>query len=553
MKKKFIAFMLAAFMLMSLSACAEKPAPATNNGTENSEKPQQETAPAQAGSDRIESLTIAISNDENTLAPFTYVSGTGKVVNRLIYDTLFTTNEENEIVPWMVEDDFEVDEDTKVFTLKLKEGQKFHDGSPVTAEDIKFSFLYPADQNVAELRKIAGKIESIDVLDELTMKFTLKETDINFMRDGFCVARIFPKALYENESDGTLVTESIGSGMYRLVEYKVGQYYKFEAVDDYFAGMPKVKTINMPIMEDSNAIQQAMLSGELASATSTIGVETLDVFESLDSMKVFASAGYRPSIMNINNGRYPLDQPEFRDALTYAIDVKGIMETLYGEYVHIGTRGLIQSDLPYAADGLDYVHDIEKANAILDKMGYTEKNTKGIRLDSNGDALSFEILVYSTNTGHIRTAEMMMEQLKAVGIELNINAMEMDTVDAYVWPDFEVSKGRDYDFSMWGWSSTLSMQYLITLCSSDFDIGTYNVCGYKNDEFDAIVSGDFKDVSNMEEMEKVLLELQEIVSKDPPLITFGYPDNLQVCNIDQYDGWVPVKGGNIINPYSFLP
>ena len=540
MKRKFLSLFLAAVAVVSLSACGggagESSAPSSDGGAEG----------------QAESLTIAITNDENTLAPYTYVSATGLTVNRLIYDTLFTTDENNEIIPWMVEEDYTV-EDARVYTMTLKEGLRFHNGQPVTAEDVAFSFTYPATQSVAGLRSIANQVESVEVLDERTLRFTLTESDVNFLRDGFCVMRIVCKSVYDGVEDATQVTESVGSGMYRLVDYRVGQYYRLEAVEDYFAGTPRVKTINLPIMENDSAVQQGLLAGELDASTSTIGVEVLDTFRSLPQMTVYASAGYSPMLMNINNGRPPLDEADFRRAMAYAIDVNGIMGTLFGEYCQPGTRGLVRSDLPYAVPGLEYTYDPQAADQLLDSLGYTERNSGGIRLDQAGNPLELELLVYANNPIRIRAAELVAQQLAQVGISIQVTALEMDTVDAYVWPDFDVTKGRDYDLAMWGWGSSISMSYLVQLCAGDLAIGSDNLCGYQNDQFDALVASDYLGVTSTEEMTALLQQLQPIVADDIPLINFGFADTLQVCNTGAYDGWVPVMGGNVVNIFSFLP
>ena len=131
MKKKICALLLAAVACLGLAAC----------GGSNGED---------VGGT---ALTIAITNDENTLAPFTYVSSTGLTVNRLIYDTLFTTDLENNLVPWMVEEDYTV-ENSQVFTFRLVEGQTFHNGEPVDAEAVRFSFTYPATQVNSTQRRI---------------------------------------------------------------------------------------------------------------------------------------------------------------------------------------------------------------------------------------------------------------------------------------------------------------------------------------------------------------------------------------------------------------
>ncbi|MDD5953482.1 MAG: ABC transporter substrate-binding protein [Oscillospiraceae bacterium] len=416
----------------------------------------------------------------------------------------------------------------------------------------KFSFEYPADKNVAGLRKIADKIEKIETPDDKTVVFTLKNSDINFARDGLSVMRIICKDVYDGVKDPTTVKESIGSGMYKLTEYKTGEYYKLEAVEDYFRGTPQVSKINMPIVTDATAVQQGILSGEFAAATSSIGVEVVDTFKNTSGLTVYANDGYAPTILNFNNGEKALQDVKFRQALSYAIDVNDICKTLYGDYAAVGTRGLIRSDMEYAVGGLEYVHDTEKAAQLLDELGYTKTNGDGYRLDKDGKVLDFDILTYSGNTIRARIAELDAEDLKEVGIKATVKSMEMDTVDAYVWPDFEVSKGRDYDMSTWGWSSSNTPSFLVSLCSSDYSIGTYNVMGYKSDKFDQIVTEQYDKVTTMEQMTSMLEELQNVVAEEIPCLVIAYPDSLQVCNTDQYNGWESGKGLNVVNVFSFL-
>ena len=542
---KIAAALLAGTMAVSLglTGCGEQSA-----GTEPSQATSQAT---QQSTTKADSLTIAITNDENTLAPYTYVSGTGLVANRLIYDTLLTIDKDNNIIPWMV-DDYTVSDDSKVYTMKLLDGQKFHNGNPVTAEDVKFSFEYAADKNVAGLRKIADKVEKIETPDEQTIIFTLKNTDINFARDGLAVMRIINKDVYDGVTDPTTVKESIGSGMYKLVEYKTGEYYKLEAVEDYFRGAPQVSKINMPIVTDATAVQQGILSGEFAASTSTISVEVVDTFKNTPNLEVYSNDGYAPTILNFNNGEEAMQDVKFRQALSYAIDVNDICKTLYGDYATVGTKGLIRSDMDYSVSGLEYVHDVEKAAQLLDELGYTEKNGDGYRFDKNGKVLDFDILTYSGNTIRARIAELAVEDLKEVGIKATVKSMEMDTVDAYVWPDFEVSKGRDYDMSTWGWSSSNTPTFLVSLCSSDYSIGTYNVMGYKSDNFDQIVTDQYSKVTSMDQMTSMLKELQTVVADEIPCLVIAYPDSLQVCNTQHSNGWESGKGLNIVNVFSFL-
>ena len=530
--KRFLICLLAVMMILSLTACGKKDA--ADAPVKNKES---------SAADVTDAVVIAITKDENSLTPYTYVTATGTVVNRLIYDTLFTTDLDNNIIPWMVEDDYRIEDGYKSYTFTLIEGQKFHDGTPVTTADIEYTLLHQKTD--------PDDIESIEIIDDRTMTIRLKASDMNYMRNTLVETRIICKAQYENAEDPATVNDPIGSGMYRLKEYKVGEYYIFEAMEDYFKGTPKVKTINMPIMEDATAVQSALLSDQIAAATSSIGIEMIDTFKAKEGMEILAGAGYGPMVMNFNNGTAPFDDPAFRNALTYAIDVKGIMQTLYGEYCTVGTKGIIRPDMPYSVAGLDYVYDSAKANSILDEAGYA-MGADGIRTDKNGDPCNIEILVYSGSTARIRTAELAKEQLKTIGVNMEVKVMEMDTVDAYVWPDFDVAQGRDYDAAMWGWGTSIRPNFLATLLSSDYVIGNCNVCGYQSDAMDAIVTGAYANAQTEEALYAALGDMQKLAAEDPSLICFGFADSLQACNTKLYDGFKAGKGTNVVNIYSFL-
>ena len=533
LKKTTILFCMA----ILLSGCSKT----SDNKTSNAHQTEPE-----------KTLIIAINNDENSLTPFNYVSGTGLIVNRLIYDTLLTQDKDGKIIPWMVEDDYHVSDDNRIFTFKLKDGQFFHNGQPVLSEDVKFSFEYPANKNAAIFRKIANAISTIETPDEKTIIFTLKKPDITFELDGFSRMRIIPKSLYQDQEDASLIKSAVGSGMYKLVEYKTGQYYKLEAVQNYFKGNISVKNINMPIVVDKTAVQQGLLSGQFAAATSGIGIETVDLFKSKPGAEICASAGYSPLMLNLNNEQKNLSNLKIRQALAYGIDVNSISKTLYGNYALAGSRAIIRSDLDYSKKGLEYQFDKNRAISLLQEAGYKKINSEGYRLDEKDNILSFEIITYSGDTIRSRLAELVTAYLKEIGIKTTVKAMEMDTVDSYVWPDFEVSKGRNYDIATWSWSNTNTPTFLISLASSDFSTGIYNVMGYKSKRFDEVINEKYANLSNMMQMSNLLHELQDIVAEEIPAIVIAYPDSLQVCNKKQHSAWVTGKGMNIVNIFSFL-
>lgn len=535
-------FMAAALTVALATGCSQQQ-------TEQSSNSSQSTS-----SVAVDSLTIAISADENTLTPFTYVHGSpGFDAMSLIYDTLFVRAPDNTIIPWMVKE-YSVENDSKVYHITLEDGLKWHDGQPLTAEDVKFTFEYVLTQSRTRFSAIGKKVENIEVKNDKEFIITLKETDVNFINNSLTDLRIIPKHIYENEADATAVTSSVGSGMYQLVEYKSGEYYKLEAMEDYFKGSPKVKNLNLPIMTDKSSIQQGIIAGQLAGSTTSVSAAVLDTFNNASGIDILKADGYAPTMLYFNCEREPFNNAKFRQAISLGIDMDTIIQQVALGHATKGTPNFIREDLEEAEKGLSYEYNVDKANQILDEIGYHQKNSEGIRLDANGSPLQFSLLTYSDSTNRVRAAELISAQLKEIGIDVEVTSMESTAVDDKVWPEFDVSKGRDFDMTMWGWSAPVMLNggSLAALCSSDYAIGNDNIGGYKNDAFDQLVSN-YQSATTIEEANEASKEMQKFIANEYPFITLYYDDNLYACNTSMYDGWVASKSGSTLNVFSFLP
>ena len=523
-------------------------------GCSQQQNEQSSSSNQSASSATVDSLTIAISADENTLTPITYVHGSpGFDAMSLIYDTLFVRAPDNTIIPWMVKE-YSVENDSKVYHITLEDGLKWHDGQPLTAEDVKFTFEYVLTQSRTRFSAIGKKVENIEVKNDKEFTITLKETDVNFINNSLTDLRIIPKHIYENEADATVITSSVGSGMYKMVEYKSGEYYKLEAMEDYFKGSPKVKNLNLPIMTDKSSIQQGIISGQLAASTTSVSAAVLDTFNNASGIDILKADGYAPTMLYFNCEREPFNNAKVRQAISLGIDMDTIIQQVALGHATKGTPNFIREDLEEAEKGLSYEYNVEKANQILDELGYNQKNSEGIRLDANGSPLHFSLLTYSDSTNRVRAAELISTQLKEIGIAVEVTSMESTAVDDKVWPEFDVSKGRDFDMTMWGWSAPVMLNggSLAALCSSDYAIGNDNIGGYKNDAFDQLVSK-YQSAATIEEANEASKEMQKFIANEYPFITLYYDDNLYACNTSMYDGWVASKSGSTLNVFSFLP
>ena len=500
-----------------------------------------------------ESLIIAIHTDESTLTPFTYVRGyPGIEVMRLIYDSLFAMDKNNEPIPWMARE-YAVDSEFRVFSITLHDNLQWHDGVKVTSEDVQFAFTYALSQSNSRWIRIANQIEEIVIHDELSFEIILRESNPNFIAQALADFPIYPKHIYQGLARAE-DAPTIGSGPYRLVEYRIGQYYRLTRVEDYFMGMPKVENIIMPIMTDTTSIFQALRAGQIDATTAHLPPELISVFSDNREINVDVGMGLATTILQLNNEVYPFNIKEFRQAIAYAIDTDDLVQTVLLGYGDRGSLGFFHPSLPHGVEELVFDRNIARSNELLDRLGFTERDRQGIRSDKYGNILEFELLVSANNPIRIRTAEIVAEHLEEVGIDIRVVSLEAGTLDNLVWPGFDVARGRNYQMAMWGWSAPTQMRTdaLVELLASDTSLGNLNIGGYRSSSFDELVL-ELQNTLDAEDRLKIIKEMQHIIADEVPFITLYYPQIAVAYNRDAYDGYVMQKGIGIINKFSFLP
>ncbi|MGL5693227.1 MAG: ABC transporter substrate-binding protein [Peptostreptococcaceae bacterium] len=499
--------------------------------------------------DNNSKLVIGVHKDENNITPYTYITGApGLDLVNLVYDKLFILDKDNNVIPWMVEEDYKVSEDFKTFEFKLVANQKWHDDNPLTAEDIKFALEYAKEQKNAKARII----DSVEVKDELSFVITLSESNMDFISDGLTNIFMVPKHVHEKYEKAEEVKETIGSGIYKLKEYKVGEYYKFEANEEYFKGAVNPKEIYMPIITDSTAMFQAIKSGEIATTTMGLSPELLETFSSDENIEILNSPGFATTLFQFNTERELLKNSNVRNAISKAINIDEIIETVMLGYSQKGNPGFFSKELNYANKDLEFKYNVDEAKKMLEKEGY-KLNKDNVLENDKGEKLSFELLVYSSSASRIRMAEMIKEDLKQVGIEIKITSLDATTVDELVWPGFDVAQGRDFDMSMWGWSAgtQLSQTNVVGLGHSDTSKGNFNIGGYNNPEFDKLAD-EFSATLDVEKRKELMSKLQEILGQDVPFVTLLNQDVINVYNKNFGDNWIMQKGYGLINRFSFL-
>jgi peptide/nickel transport system substrate-binding protein len=533
-RRKFVTSSVAVLALM-LSACG-------GGGGSGASEPG-------ASHETADKVTIAIASDEGTLTPFTNQTGyPGNNLVKLVFDTLAVVRGD-EVVGLLAEE--LKTEDNQTYTLPLRDGLTWHDGEELTADDVVFSVEFYRDHAEGDSAVDVSMIEDVSA-EGSTVTMVLDRPDPEFSRMVLADMAILPEHLW---ADVQKVSEAgadlaVGSGPYVLDSYDNARGYTLTANPDYVPGEVKVGTIEVAVIPEESTQFAALRTGEIDMSTRIVPPQQLEQLQSQANIEIVEGTEFASTLLLFNNGRPPFDDPAVRRAITQAIDTRDLVDTALLGSGTPGSPGFVHPASPMAAgDGSPY--DVDAANAALDELG-AEPGVDGVRV-LDGEPMSYDLLVQSTSTDRLRSAELIREMLSEVGIEVKISSMESDSLDAKVWPDYDVAQGRNYDMSMWGWSAPvmLSSGLIAQLLYSDPADGPLNVAGFSDPETDAALDA-LTAEETLEGRVAAAADLQTRIAEQAPWVTLYYRDGAYAFRSDTYSGWTWQDGRSALNGFSFV-
>ena len=352
--------------------------------------------------------------------------------NSLIYDRLLLQDADQSF-HGLLATSWEQSPDGLLWTFKLKPGVKFHDGEPFNAKTIEW--WIPKFAGTENAYMVAA-IDKVEVVDDLTVRFHMKNPDPNLL---FNLASSFmgvpsPKS-FDALGDKFGVTASVGTGPYKVEKFTVGQETVLVRNDDYTwgsdlsknRGPAKIKKITVrEIPEDSTAFLELQTGG--VDLLYTVPTDFLPRLKAEKNVKVMTIPGTEIVYMPINTQVAPFTDIKVRAAAAYAINQKAIWQTLYGGVGAPASTFLISSlqeskvDPKYAIS-----YDPERSKKLLDEAGWT-MGPDGIRA-KNGTKLQVKLWT-SNGTEFKRIVEVVQAQLKAVGIGADITIFDASTINA---------------------------------------------------------------------------------------------------------------------------
>ena len=405
--------MIVAMAVTMLSACGKKeePKPA-ENGTETETETEAAGTPVEGGE-----LVVGVTADlDASLDPHVSSSSAGtREILFNVFEGLVKPDFEGNMVPAIAES-FSANDTADEYTFVLREGVKFHNGNDVKASDVVYSLSRAAGLETGEpLVSDVANIKAVEATDDRTIKITLNTPDAEFL--AHVTTAIIPEGIDPN-------TECVGTGPFKLTSRTVQESIVFEKFADYWGEKAHLDKVTIKIIDNAETLVMSLKSGAVNMATHLISNQVNE----LSDMNILEGSSNAVQGLYLNNQFEPFQKVEVRQALSYGINKQEILDIAFDGHGTLVGSSMFPAFKKYFMDELTnyYEYNPEKAKELLTQAGYP-------------DGFEFTITVPSNMQQHVDTAQVIVEQLKEIGVTAKINQVEWAT-----WLE-ETYRGRNYE------------------------------------------------------------------------------------------------------------
>ncbi|WP_127128667.1 ABC transporter substrate-binding protein [Georgenia sp. SYP-B2076] len=515
-----------------LTACA--------GGSAASNETTQDGAPKSGGA-----LTVATNGQEPACLNPLIDATAGVITSRPYSDSLFWQTEDGTFEPWLATG-YEVSDDGTVYTLHIRDGVTFTDGTPLDAGAVKMNFDYivdPATKSQLSAAYFKPYQESV-VLDEDTLEVHLKQpynSFINILAQSY-FALLSPKQL--TEAPETTCDAPIGSGPFVVDKWNKGQSIQYVRNESYSWGPPGthegaayVDGLHLLFTGEDSVRYNALQSGEV-DAVDFVPPENVTEFEQSDNFGfIRAIRPGTPYALHINTSRAPFDDKRVRQALLHTINREEIVPAAsFGQWKP--SNFLTPSTPDYAEDlDVELTYDPDRAAELLDEAGWTGRDSEGYRT-KDGERLTAALPLDGTNAARKRLTELAQAQAKEAGIEIKIELLPWQQLSERQWTG-------DYDLLGGLWSSNTADMLWLRWSSANIstpEVLGQNVSQFANAEFDALVE-QARESTDPAERTELYRDAQALLVEEAPSVPlYGDPRTAAFPN--------DVKG--VIFDYAYL-
>jgi peptide/nickel transport system substrate-binding protein len=442
-KSLWMSIVLMLLLSLALVGCGNSNQQEAANTDEAKTKGKQEKQEKEEKEGGI--FVIARSTGAEIMDPgYAWNEGDMDIVTHLYDGLVRFKNDQLEVEPALATE-WDVSEDGKTWTFKLRQGVKFHDGSNFTADDVVFSFMRVLDENHPQYDVIQGGwsylgylmgdvINDVRKIDDYTVEFDLNEKFAPFLTYmGYYSQFIVSQEAFEKWG-ADFVKHPTGTGPFKYEKWNKGEFVQLVANENYWGEKAKIDKLVFKVVPESSTRLLELQTGQV-DAIKGIDPAQIEKIKSNEDLKMLSIAGANIAFVGINTTKEPFNNVKVRQAMNYAIDMDKLVDSIYEGN---GTRAT--NLLPPTVFSFDdtvgpYEYNPEKAKQLLSEAGYPD-----------GFEMEFHTFLKARPyiSKPVDVAEVMKADLENVGIKVKIITNEFSTLT-------DVIRSMKYDVAMSGW------------------------------------------------------------------------------------------------------
>jgi peptide/nickel transport system substrate-binding protein len=496
------------------------------------------------------SLSVALTQDIDSLNPFLSETVAGTDIGRMMYEFLTTYDPKDEHPVPALATKWVTSADKLTWTYTIRSGAKWSDGQPITARDVAFTYNLMMTNPVAATANgnFVANFRSVTAPDAQTVVITTKTPQATMLAlDIPIVPQHIWAGVKDIQSYPNLPTPGhpvVGSGPFVLTGYQQGQSVTLAANPTYWRGAPKVGEVDFLHFDNTDAAVQALKKGDV-DLVNTLTAAQFDALKGAANITVNQAEGPRFTELAMNpgaatntgqrigDGNAALGDVRVRQAIAESIDVATLVKQVYGGYAQPG-NGYIPSLFttyhwqPGAGQARGF--DLAAANAALDAAGYP-KGADGIRVGRDGKPLSLRLFGRTDRVQDGQEAAFVKGWLHDVGIDVQVQLMSSDKLD-------EVSEAGDYDLAFSSWTVNPDPDYVLSI----------QTCGARPDAAGQTGSTDtffcdpaYDALYALQESQNdqaaraaTVRQMQTVLFQQAPMATLLYPNALEAYRSDRF-------------------
>ena len=458
-------------------------------------------------------LNLSISSSPSRLNPILANDSASSEISDWLFNGLFKYDKDGNPKTDLAAS-YKFESKTKLI-IKLKKDVLWHDGTKLTSKDVIFTYNAILNPKVFNSIKSNYKnVKSVKALDEYSIEVIYKKAYFKALE--IWMVGLLPYHLLKDEKN--LMTSSfnkapIGTGPYKIKEFKVGQDIILYANDNYFEGRPKIDTLLFKFLPDTNTsflfLKQEKI--DLAGLTPLqVNRQINDKFKKQYTIVEKPSFGYSYLGFNLKNEKFK--DIRIRKALSFGINRQELVDILFFGHGQVANGPFLPNSFAYNDKVKPIQQNQDLAKKLLKEAGYDENNP-----------FSFEVVTNTGNDRRINAAQILQYQLNKIGVKMKIRVME--------WQAFlnTVVHPRNYEAIILGWSLALMPDANPLWHSSNDKLGGFNLVSYHNEEVDSLIEQGAGTV-NREELGIIYKKIFKKITDDLPYLFLYIPNSITAVN-----------------------